>query len=359
MKTMSSKNFVSILLIGMFAFCISLTSAQAAGEKELVVMTWGGAAFEAQKKAFFDPFTQETGIKIIPVTSSGDMYGRVAAQIKSGNVEWDIVWPDQDVMEAAAQKGLVEPVDYSIVTETKDLIPGAVNKWGVGNELVTFLVTYSTKAFPGENHPKSWADFYDVKKFPGPRASHNWGTPTWQFMSALLADGVPPDKLVPIDYARAFAKLDQIKSSVKVWYQSGDKMVQSLVDGEVVMAHSTGARARMARDMGAPTELVWNQAIYYLNFWSVVKGAPHKEAAMQFLNFTNRPKQQAIYTNTFGSALTNTKSLEFVDPEKAKDLPTNQDNFRLVVPALNEKSLPWLIEHNDEMNEKWNEWISK
>ena len=357
--------FLVVFLVGLITVSISLSSngflgsARGADDKELVVMTWGGQPYEAQKRAFLDPFTEETGIKTIPVTVAGDMYGRVAAQIRANNVEWDIVWPDRDLMESAAQKGFVEPVDYSIVTDTDGMIPDSLNKWGVGFEIVTFMVTYNTKTFPGDNHPKSWADFYDPEKFPGPRAVHNWGTPGWNFISALLADGVPLEDLTPIDFDRAFKMLDKIKPHVRVWYPSGDKCVQAITEEEVVMAHTTGARSRMARDMGAPTELLWNGAIYYLNFWSVVKGAPHREAAMRFLNFVCRPEQQAIYTNYFGSALCNVKSLDYLHPTMLKNLPTYPDNFKKVVPVLTEKNLSWLTDHNDEMQEKWNEWVSR
>lgn len=365
MKNLRQKAMFVFLLVSVITLFMGLgntgllRTVQAADEKELVVMTWGGASYEAQKRAFFDPFTEETGIKITPVTVSGDMYGRVAAQIKSGNVEWDIVWPDRDVMESAAMKGFVEPVDYKVVTDTKGMLPDSLNKWGVGFEIVSFLVTYNTKVFPGDNHPKSWADFYDVKKFPGARGTHNWGTPGWNLISALLADGVSVDNLTPIDYERAFKKLDQIKPAVKVWYTSGDKCVQALMDEEVVLAHTTGARARMAKNNGAPTDIVWNQAIYYLNFWSVVKNAPHRDNAMKFLNFICRPEQQAIYTNYFGSALCNKKSLDYLHPKMLKDLETYPENFEKVIPVLTEKNLKWLVANYDDMNEKWNEWVSK
>jgi spermidine/putrescine-binding protein len=365
MRRIRGRMLLSAFLIGFVTVFFTLATSpflgtvQAASDKELVVMTWGGASLEAIDRAFFKPFEWETGIKVLKPIASGDMYGRVAAQVRANNVEWDIVQPDRDLMEASAQKGLVEPVDYSVVTDTDGMIPESLNKWGVGFELVTFLVTYNTKAFPGDKHPKSWADFYNPEKFPGPRAVHNWGTPGWNFISALLADGVSPDELTPIDYNRAFKMLDKIKPHVRVWYPSGDKLVQSLTEEEVVMAHTTGARARMARNYGAPTKLVWDQAIYYLNFWSVIKNAPHKETAMRFLNFICRPELQTLYTYDFGSALCNLKSLECLHPKVRADMPTNPDNFKKVIPVLTDKNLKWIVAHNDEMNEKWNEWLSR
>ena len=42
-------------------------------------------------------------------------------------------------------------------------------------------------------------------------------------MLALLADGVAPSKLFPLDLDRAFHKLDQIKPNVAVWWKTGDQ----------------------------------------------------------------------------------------------------------------------------------------
>src|SRR3989442_1490871 len=47
---------------------------------------------------------------------------------------------------------------------------------------------------------------------------------TTQF--ALVADGVPPDKVFPMDVDRAFRKLDQIKPHVKVWWTQGNQSQQ-------------------------------------------------------------------------------------------------------------------------------------
>ena len=54
-------------------------------------------------------------------------------------------------------------------------------------------------------------------------------------LAALIADGVPMEKLYPIDANRAFKKLEQLKPHVLVWWNSGAQSVQILQDGEVDM----------------------------------------------------------------------------------------------------------------------------
>jgi putative spermidine/putrescine transport system substrate-binding protein len=366
MKKIGSKFQFSIFAI--FVAILSLTmmivgfptGAQAGQDNELVIQSWGGAEATAEKEAFYDPFTEKTGIKITFVEAAGDTLGKVAAQVRSGNVEWDLIngYGLPQVLDAA-RKGLLEKIDYSIVTDTKDLMPGSVTEYGLGQEVDTVMLAYNTHKWPGDNHPRTWADFFDVKKFPGPRTMSNWGTPEDNLICALLADGVPPDKLVPIDYDRAFKKLDQIKPYVKVWYTSGDQLIKILQDEEVVLAQAFDGRAKYAKQYGAPINLTWNQGIFFICYWNVVKGAPHKKAAMQFLNFICRPELQAIWTNYIWYSSANRKSLKFLPPYVQKDQAVYPDNLKKLIRVPNDKTVAWLAAHMDEMNEKFNSWLMR
>ena len=57
--------------------------------------------------------------------------------------------------------------------------------------------------------PASWADFWDVKRFSGPRGLRN--NPRGTLEIALLADGISAEKLYPLNLDRAFAKLDELR----------------------------------------------------------------------------------------------------------------------------------------------------
>src|SRR5438034_85779 len=99
--------------------------------QDLVVVHWGGAGGDANRKAYFEPFSKETGIRIIEETGPG--MEKVKAQLDSGKVTWDVL---VDIgafrMFQGAQQDLLEKIDYSIVTNTKDLIDYAVHPYGVG-----------------------------------------------------------------------------------------------------------------------------------------------------------------------------------------------------------------------------------
>jgi putative spermidine/putrescine transport system substrate-binding protein len=346
-------SLVVVLALQMGLVCL----AEAQAEKSIVVASYGGTFAQRQRKAYFDPFTEKTGIKVVDVTAGGDAWGKAAAQIRAGNVEWDLTSSNYvgDMM-AAVKKGCVEEVDYNIVRDAKDLVPGAAVKWGVGSSIVSYVVAYNTKAFPEGRHPKTWADFYDVEKFPGPRAMHNWGNPDLILFSALVADGVPPEKLIPIDFDRAFKKLNQIKKHVRLWYSSGDQLSQALQSGEVVLANSHIARAINARNSGAPIAIEWNQGMYTFAFWCIVKGAPHKNETLQFLNFSCRPENQAIFTQMYPNSPTHPKALEYLPAEMIKDQVIFPENLKKSIDVY-KYVMPWTIDHWDEIVEKYNTWL--
>ena len=104
----------------------------------------------------------------------------------------------------AANEGLTEEIDYSVVDNGADLVPEARGSHWTAGEIETVLMGYRTDKFK-DKHPMSWKDFWNVDAFPGNRALHNWCVTTME--AALLADGVPANALYPLDIDRAFASL--------------------------------------------------------------------------------------------------------------------------------------------------------
>jgi putative spermidine/putrescine transport system substrate-binding protein len=358
----SGNVWLSSLLVAFFAispFNGGFLSKAHAGRDDLVVQTWGGTITEAQKKAFFEPFTEETGIKVVAVEAGGSVDGKLDAMMRSGNIEWDVITADDEGYDQRHYtEGYLEEIDYSIVTNTKDLVPGSLKKWGVAQYLECVVLAYNTEVFPEGKRPKSWKDFFDVENFPGPRAMHNWGGAQDNLSIALMSEGVKPDDLFPIDWDRCFRIMDKIKPHVKVWYTSGEQLMQGLIDRRVVIAASTDGRARAAKDLGAPIEIEWNQGIYFLAYNCVVKNSPMKQAAMRLIDFCCRPEQQAVFTNYMGYSGTNTKSIRYIHPSRQKGLAIHPDNLKEMFNMYG-KHAQWQHEHINEIDERWNAWIAR
>ena len=149
--------------------------------------------------------------------------------------------------------------------------------------------------------PGSWADFWDVKTFPGPRSLPNHGTPWVVLAAALLADGLTVRDLhPPLDFDRAFKKLDAIKPQVTVWWKSGDQSLQLMRGGDVAMMMIYSGPALRGQSQGAPIGMTWNQAVMGSGRWTILKNAPNQKAAMTFLDyFLSRPEAHAAFTSRF------------------------------------------------------------
>src|SRR4029453_3932831 len=101
--------------------------------------------------------------------------------------------------------GLLEKLDFSKLPNGAAMPEAYRSPYSVANEFYSSVLAYSQKKYPAEAAPNRWADFFDVKKFPGRRALRNHPIATLE--AALMADGVAPDKLFPTHVGRALTEL--------------------------------------------------------------------------------------------------------------------------------------------------------
>ena len=302
-----------------------ITERTIAQTRTIYVNTWGGSWTVAEEAAFFKPFTDQTGIRVRTVAPVS--YAKLKAQVQSGNYEWDITAITQADLLRAEREGLVEPVDWTVVKKDK-LFPNAVYANGLAYCALGTNLAYRKDKFP-QGGPKSWADFWDVKKFPGSRSMLNNAVRTVQF--ALVADGVPVDKVFPLDVDRAFRKLDQIKPHIKVWWTQGNQSQQLLRDGEVDLIVMWNARASELQQQGLPVELVWHGATITTTMWGVAKGSPNRKLAWEFLQFAVQPKPQADFANKLYYGPTNPEAFKYISPEVSRQLPTYPENVKVAI----------------------------
>lgn len=320
------------------------------GSGELVITSGGGTWEAAQKKAFFDPFTRDTGIKVVLVPED---HAKLLASVKLGQPEADMTSVPGGALAGFVEKDAVEKIDYSLFAkETLDEMPEQMkNENGVGALLYSIGVGYNTTKFPKGKEPKNWVDFYDVKKFPGARS-----LPKCEKLvdgglleGALMGDGVASDKVYPIDMDRAFAKVAELKPHVGRWWVAGADAPQSLISGEVDMAAAYNGRIFGAKKDGAPVELSWDQSLLQYDFWVLMKGSPNKENAEKFLAYISRPEPQAAFAEAISYGPVNEKAFSLVPKELLDILPGS--------PAIAKKQVfqdyKWWNAKNAEGRTNW------
>lgn len=340
---MNRRQFVKTVAAGSaagLAFPGVIRRACAAGN-ELVFVGFGGTYQEGQTKAYFEPFERETGVKVIQTT--GVDLAKLKAQVQSRRVEWDLVALPNRLLYTAVRDDLIAPIDYNVVN-AGDIVRELVAERSVGHIVIAMGLSYGAKAFPpGKPQPQTWTDFWDPKKFPGPRGMYNFPGITMEI--ALIADGAPMDKLYPLDVPRALKSLDRIKSDVKVWWSQFPQPGVLLKSGEVVMTPWTRTISEMLA--GQPFGFSYKGACFYFEAWTVPKGAPNAENAMKFINYAIQANRQADLTKYAGAAFA---------PTNGKALPpllaSNPDNLKQGF-LLNGD---WWGPNLDRVQEQFNEW---
>lgn len=319
------KHASAIFVAGALAAGANVAVAQDKGS--VVVASWGGSFQDAQRETMFKPFEEETGIKVIEAT--GPSLAKIKAMVESGNTEWDVSGITPGDLMILAREGLAEKIDYDnyLKSMMPDIVPEVVHPYGIGNFFYTKVIAYSTEAFPGDNHPQSWADVWDVEKFPGPRMidAGDWVVPPLEY--ALLADGVSKENLYPLDMERAYASIAKIKPHVVKFATASAMPPQALVDGEVVVAPATLGRIFKLMKDGAPVNFVWNGGLMQFDYWMIPKGAKNYENAMKFIEFATRPEIQAALVKIQPLGPVNLKTFDYLTEDEARILPSHPDHL--------------------------------
>jgi len=313
--------------------------------EELTVVSFGGAYQDGQSKALFQPAAKALGITLKEETYTG--IADLRLKEKAGAVTWDIVASGSGSAAHAGAEGILEKLDYKII-DVSHFVPGTYQDYCVGGDVFSTVLAWNTKTY-GEKGPQSWADFWDVKKFPGKRSYRN--AVAGSLEPALMADGVPADKVYevlsqPGGIERAIKKIKELKPYISVWWSSGAQHAQLMKDGEVDMINGWNGRFDVVAKDGAKVAYTFNQALLDNDCYAIAKGAPHKDLAMKFLAEIVKPQYQADFTKyiTYGPTNTGAYSIGAIDPAYAKLLPSYPENAakQLVI------NLDWYIKFEQQ-----------
>lgn len=245
-------------------------------------LTWGGRFGAGVRAGFSDPFTAATGIVVTDITPYS--FGRFLTAMQNRNPEnFDLAWFSDEVEPArAAAMGHLERLDYSLLPNAPRAIASARQEFAVSPYVTTYQIGYRTDRWPAP--PQSWADFWDVGRFPGPRSL---GTGVMGVLeAALMADGVSPASLYPLDEARAWRKLDQIKPHIRMFHNTAAALParQMLFQGDLAMMFSWSADFIAQKQAGRPIDVVWNGGFYFSPSVGIARGSPHVRQLHAYLD---------------------------------------------------------------------------
>lgn len=345
--------WISLFLVVLFG--------SAATAQTLTAVSWGGVYGAAQKKHMIDPFMEATGVDVRFEDYSGDI-AELKAQVEAGNVIWDAVDVEAIDLERACAAGLLEVIPHDELPPGDDGVPAAqdffaealTSECGVGVMFWSIIYAYNTETIQS-GEPSTIEDFFDVEAFPGKRALRK--RPQVNLEWALIADGVPRDQVYKVlatdaGQARAFAKLDTIRDDL-VWYESWGQAPRLLADGGAVLVQSSNGRVFSAiHNDGRPFKMVWDGNVLDLDVWSIVKGTPHFDLALEFVKFaTGTVPLAGMQDAAYGPA--RRSSVALVDRAISEDLPTAHIDDGITADGI------FWASHRESLSARFSEWLLK
>lgn len=283
---------------------------------QLVVATGGGKLDDAYKASVFKAFTEKTGIAIVTTANTA---AKLKSMVEAKATEWDLMQGPAEDFIVHGRNGLFEPIDYGVVNKAP-LIAGAAYDHFLLTDIAAYHIAWNTKNLKGPA-PKNWADVWAYQGRIG-----LWKRPFQTLEVALLADGVPIDKLYPLDVERGLKSLDKAKAKI-AWWERGAQGGQVFIDGEVDVGAIWNGRVHDPKLSGAPVDFHFNQAVLVNDAWGIPKGTKNLKWSMELMALNMTAPVQAAYSRLIPYGPTNKEALALLDAKTIAGLPSVEADF--------------------------------
>lgn len=309
-------------LAGMSPALLGVPALAADKPAQVVHANWGGDAVTCTESIYGAAFTKATGVKVV-VDGTGPLEGKIKEQVDAHNVTWDTCDGDFFNILRLGPEGKLEKIDYGIVDKDKILAP-YTHEYGVLGYWYSYVIAWDSEKVAAE---PTWADFFDVEKIPGKRTLYKWMNGALE--GALLADGVAPDKVYPLDVDRALAKIESIKDHLVFW-DSGAASQQMFTSGEVVMGNIWQTRAGLLeKDTKGRVKWTWKLGNAAPAAWIIPKGNPAgAEWANRWIANMQDPNLQIEAMKCFGQGPANPAASDLMTPELRRLHPAAPENLK-------------------------------
>jgi putative spermidine/putrescine transport system substrate-binding protein len=287
--------------------------------KEVVVAGFGGITYQIRREILFSGFEERSGAKVVEAPWD---YGKFLAMLDSRNPEWDMIDFDGfsmvGLLDAGKKFAKLEPW-----VRRCDLVDPKYRDYAGGSYAYSVVLGWTEEA----GKPTSWADFFNTSKFPGKRAFPK-AIYAGTLELALLADGVPPDEIYPIDFERAFKKLDTIKDSL-LFYDTYGQGQQFITQGSASMIVTANSRAEQLKEQGG-FDYTFREAILYpWGAFPMPARAAHLDAANALTDYMSFPESQAEVARRLRLGPIVSKAFDLLSEEELAKTPNSPANRKV------------------------------
>jgi putative spermidine/putrescine transport system substrate-binding protein len=314
------------------------SSSPEAALQALTVATSGGLIQDAGRATLWGPASSRLGLTVRE-QSFENGYDLVRLQSAAGRVSIDAIELPSFLAARGFHDGLLSALDYSVI-DASAFPARSAPQYCIGMLSSSWVLGWNREHFPGVA-PRTWADFWDVKRFPGRRGAHLGAEA--QLEIALLADGVPRQRVYDVlsserGMQRALLKWKALKPSIAIWWSTGSQLAQLMRDGELDLAIGWNARFDQAIADGAPVAFTYQDGVLARDCWAVPTAAPHRLLAMNLINLMTRAEAQARFATLVNYGPLNSRAFAtgLIPQQVALHLPTYPENLSVQLSESDE-----------------------
>lgn len=336
---------------------LAMPNVLRAQDRSLKVGVYGGYFKNAFDEHIFPAFTEATGIAVESVAEpTGEAWlVQLEQAARAGRAPADVSMMAQTAMLKGQASGLWTPLDMKRIPNASSLLDSFINSYddgriaGIGAVAWYITLVSNTEAYP--TAPESWATLWD------PANKDKLGLLALVSNSFLLevtaktfmggTDALSSDE----GLNKAFEKLAEVKSNVRLWYRDEAQFEQALKTGEIPMGQYYHDVTGLAAADGHPVRSTFPKegGILDSGAWALTKASDKVDEAHVFIDYMSQPSIQAVMSRKVGTAPTVKRDL----------LDLTADEFAAVSSEI-DPILPRYDLHqskSDWLNQKWTELI--
>jgi spermidine/putrescine transport system substrate-binding protein len=315
--------FTSVMAgAGALTLAVAVGGAANAADKELRVLNWQGWGSD-QPFALAD-FEAATGYTVVHdyITSFPEMF----TKLRTNPGTYDVVVINMAYTKAAADEGLIEPIDVSKLKNYTDLFAEMRDNTNVVQDGKVYgvswiwggtSITYDTTAF--STPPTSVQVLWDPQMA---------GRVCWvdraeeSIRFAAIASGQDPKNITDMDAVRE--KLRALKPQIKAFWKSEDEWLKLVAANECTISTiwtDSTEKAKEVHNLPVTFFVPEEGALGFQDALSIAKDPPNREAALAFIDYLIGPDFYAQWVSAGGAPVSaNAKAIG----ELAQDSLTRQ-----------------------------------
>jgi putative spermidine/putrescine transport system substrate-binding protein len=328
--------FAAVLLMGLGA-----APRGAAAQTEIVIMTWGGAFWDAFQAAKAD-IEKAADVKVTFVTQTGAAGGLSRLEAQKASPQVDLWTSIVSTAEAGLKSGVIEPLPVAQIPNLKNVPDYLVTPAGTAIWISLRGIFYRADKVPFEI--KAWEDLWDPRLKGLVSTSLVLDKGNFLIMAALLSGGNERD----ID--KGFERVKALKPNLALFYKTDSESIKFLQAGEAAVA-GWGILPNVYKLLGPGSTYRFvvpakPQFVAPIPI-SLVKGRPHRAEALRVIDAILSPAIQEKLVENLGSVPANKTAKA---PEKIRGF---------VPPLNNVYNIDWsyVNAHFAEWESRWNREI--